>query len=89
MPGYQPNSQYASYNSQFRGEDIVRIVKIQAHIRGFLAKRRLMRILQNPQQYLRADQTSMSLAVSNYNNTVVNEKLQDLIEFEWNDEFSE
>ena len=54
MPGYTPNSKIGNYQ-QFRSDDLARIVKIQAHIRGFLAKRRLMRILQNPEKYLRPD----------------------------------
>lgn len=49
-----------------------------------------MRILQNPEKYLSADYTSQfSLRIDNYENTVVNDKLHDLIEFEWNDKYSE
>ena len=49
-----------------------------------------MRILQNPEKYLSADYTSQfSLRIDNYENTVVNDKLHDLIEYEWNDNYSE
>ena len=49
-----------------------------------------MRILQNPEKYLSADYTSQfSMRIDNYENTVVNDKLHDLIEFEWNDKYSE
>ena len=44
----------------------------------------------NPEKYLQAEFSSQySHLVSNYNNSVVMEKLQELNEFEWNDAFSE
>lgn len=71
-------------------EELYRIVHIQAHVRGFLARRRLARILLNPERFLQAEFSSQysQFASSAYENTVVAEKMNELIDFDWEDDFS-
>ena len=74
----------------FTAADIVKIVSIQAHARRFMAQRQYNRILLNPKKYLNAEYSSQySHYASNYQNSVVMEKLEDLTEFQWNDQYSE
>ena len=55
-----------------------------------MAQRKFNQILLHPERYLNADYSSQySHYASNYNNSVVAEKLEDLTEFQWNDELSE
>ena len=74
----------------YSAADIMKIVSIQSHARRLLQQRKYNRILMNPEKYLNADYSSRySQYASNYANSVVQEKMDDLTEFQWNDQYSE
>jgi len=75
----------------YTGKDIFKVVRLQANIRRFLAQRRLYHILMNPEQYLQGDYSSQYESVNpvNYDNPIVANKLDELNEFEWSDEYSD
>ena len=69
-------------------EDMYRIIRIQANFRRYLCQKSFQNILNHPEKYLQGSAQSSKYVGSNYSNVVVQEKLEELQSFEWNDEFS-
>ena len=75
----------------FTIEQLWKLVRVQANIRRFLAQQRLRRILENPELYINGERDSdyQSQQYSDYYNVIVAQKLEELLEFDWNDEYSQ
>lgn len=68
----------------------MKVVHLQACARRFLAQRLIRNVIENPSVYLRPTYSSQySKFATNYQSQIVNEKIEEIGPFSWNDPDSE